>query len=65
MSWCRDSLTAQEVDETFSGETLSEEEKYFRRTAFIKTKISRKVINIESGFLANRIDELYPELFER
>lgn len=65
MSWCRDSLTAQEVDETFSGETLFEEEKYFRRTAFIKTKISRKFINIESGFLDNLIDEFYPELFEK
>lgn len=63
MDWCRGNLTAGEVDESFSEEELAEEEKYFRRTAYIKARISHKFINIESDFLDNLIDELYPELF--
>lgn len=64
MSWCRESLQAQEIDAQISEEGLSEEEKYFKRTEQIKKQISEKFLNIEEGFLDHLVDEFYPELFE-
>lgn len=63
MEWCRENLTAEQIDDTLALETLSEEEKYFRRTEHIKALISRNFINIDDGFLDNLIDEFYPEIF--
>lgn len=65
MSWCRENLTAQEIDSSVFDETLmeSEEEKYFKRTEFIRNQIGQRFINIEEGFLDSLIDEFYPEVF--
>lgn len=69
MSWCRGNLTAEEIDaailEDILEETLpeSEEEKYFKRTEFIRNQIGQRFINIEEGFLDSLIDEFYPEVF--
>ena len=59
MEWCRDRLTAEQIDDTLTLETLTEEEKYFRRTEHIKNLISHNFINIDEGFLDNLIDEFY------
>ena len=63
MEWCRDRLTAEQIDDTLTLETLTEEEKYFRRTEHIKNLISHNFINIDEGFLDNLIDEFYAEIF--
>lgn len=69
MRWCGEYLTAEKVDEMFAQESftkeeLSDEEKYFKRTEYMRYLISQKFINIEGGFLDNLIDELYPGIFE-
>ena len=63
MEWCRDRLTAEQIDDPLTLETLTEEEKYFRRTEHIKNLISHNFINIDEGFLDNLIDEFYAEIF--
>lgn len=63
MNWCRENLTAQKVDEAIPEEELSEEEKYFKRTEYIRNQIGQKFINIDEGFLDYLIDEFYPEIF--
>lgn len=63
MSWCRENLSVEGIDTAVAGEELSEEEKYFKRTEYIRNQIGQKFINIEEGFLDYLIDEFYPEIF--
>lgn len=63
MSWCRESLTAEGIDADLVDVELSEEEKYFKRTEYIRNQIGQKFINIDEGFLDYLIDEFYPEVF--
>lgn len=64
MNWCRENLTAENIDNGLSLADTAEEEKYFKRTELIRERISHSFINIEEGFLDNLIDEFYPEIFE-
>lgn len=63
LNWCRNNLTADSIDAELSEEEQTEEEKYFKRTAYIRNEIGQKFINIEEGFLDQLIDEFYPEIF--
>lgn len=63
MGWCRNNLTAEKIDAGLLEEDGTEEEKYFKRTEYIRNEIGQKFINIEDGFLEQLIDEFYPEIF--
>lgn len=63
MNWCRSNLNAEVIDAELSEEDGTEEEKYFKRTEYIRNEIGQKFINIEDGFLEQLIDEFYPEIF--
>ena len=63
--WCKETINAEELDnELFSdGEDLPEEEKYFKRTALLKNKISNQFLNLDESFLDSLADELYEDIF--
>lgn len=65
--WCLENLKGEELDkELFAPcEELSEEEKYFRRNALLKEKISTQFMNLEDSFLDNLADDLYGEIFTK
>lgn len=64
--WCLADMSAESVDELLSEEdkALSEEMKYFKRTALMKKLISEKFLNLDEAYLEHFIDEIYPEIFE-
>lgn len=64
MNWSRENLDAGRVDASLPDGTFSEEENYFRRTAYMKEQIAQSFVNLEDGFLDNLIEELYAEIFE-
>ena len=64
MNWSRENLDAERIDAGLPAAAVSEEENYFRRTAYMKEQISQSFVNLEDGFLDNLIEELYAEIFE-
>ena len=46
-------------------EELSEEEKYFKRSALLKEKISNQFMNLDDSFLDNLADDLYGDIFTK
>lgn len=62
--WCRENLSAEQIDEDlFDKEELPEEQKYFMRTDKMKQKIESKFMNLEEAFLDHFVDEYYQEIF--
>lgn len=64
--WCLETLLPDELDaELFTDkDSVSEEEKYFKRTVLVKEKISQKFMNLDAAFLDHFVDEIYADIFE-
>lgn len=64
--WCLDNFNSYEIDvELFGGEDITEEEKYFRRTSYMKKRICKQFVNLNEDFLDHYLDEIYTEIFEQ
>lgn len=62
--WCLENIKAVEIDEEITAAEVSEEEKYFKRTSWMKDKISKQFLNLDEAFLDNFVDEIYDKVFE-
>ena len=75
--WCKENLKAEDMDAEIFKENsntddsiideaceFTEEMKYFKRTSFMKEKISEKFMNLDEAFLDNFIDEIYAVIYE-
>lgn len=63
-SWCTENLKPEGIDEAVLSEEVAEEEKYFRRTSYMKEKITEKFLNLDEAFLDNLVDEMYTGIYE-
>ena len=64
-TWCLENFNTYEIDvELFGGEEISEEEKYFRRIAYMKYHICKQFVNLNEDFLDHILDEIYTVIFE-
>lgn len=64
-TWCISNFNTYEIDvELFGGEDISDEEKYFRRIAYMKFHICKQFVNLNEDFLEHILDEIYTEVFE-
>lgn len=76
LNWCLENLNGQTVDagiwgagtdggaEEEDGQRLSEELKYFKRTAAIREAISQKFMNLDDAFVEQLIDDFYGKIYE-
>ncbi|MBQ9136784.1 MAG: hypothetical protein IJX66_11915 [Lachnospiraceae bacterium] len=57
-------VDVKEADDTedVSAE-IPEEEKYFKRTSYMKEKITEKFLNLDEAFLDNFVDEMYTNIY--
>lgn len=62
--WCKDNLSAEEIDRELFEEGTPEEQKYFKRTDRMKKIINDKFMNLDEALLEHFVDEYYQELFE-
>ncbi len=66
--WCERNLNAEQIDaglfDDTTGQTIAEEQKYFKRSDRMKTIISDNFMNLDEAFLEHFVDEYYQELFE-
>ncbi len=66
--WCERNLKAEQIDaglfDDTTGQTIAEEQKYFKRSDRMKTIISDNFMNLDEAFLEHFVDEYYQELFE-
>lgn len=62
--WCLENFKAEEIDRTVGGEEMPEEEKYFQRTAYMRSRISGQFLNLDTAFLENFVDDIYGRIFE-
>ncbi len=62
--WCLESLDKAEIDSELEQEKLDEEEKYFRRTKWMKDKIQNQFLNLDEAFLEYFVDDIYDDIFE-
>lgn len=61
--WCDENLTSSKVDSSIPDLPEEEELRYFKRTEQIRSMISKNFLNLESGYLENFVDEIYPDIF--
>ena len=62
--WCRENLSAEQIDSSLALEDMAEEQKYFRRADRMKEIINNKFLNLDQGLLEHFVDGYYQELFE-
>ena len=66
--WCERNLNAEQIDaglfDDTTGQTIAEEQKYFKRSDRMKTIISDNFMNLDEAFLEHFVDEYYQEIFE-
>lgn len=62
--WCRENMTAEQIDRGLFDEAMSDEQKYFKRTDKMKAIINDKFLNLDQGLLEHFVDEYYQGLFE-
>lgn len=62
--WCRENLSAEQIDSGLALEDMAEEQKYFRRADRMKEIINNKFLNLDQGLLEHFVDGYYQELFE-
>ncbi len=66
--WCERNLNAEQIDaglfDDTTGQTIAEDQKYFKRSDRMKTIISDNFMNLDEAFLEHFVDEYYQELFE-
>lgn len=64
-TWCLENFNTYEIDvELFGGEEITDEEKYFRRIAYMKFHICKQFVNLNEEFLDHILDEIYTVIFE-
>ena len=64
LAWCRDHLLAEEIDASIKELPESEEERYFKRTERIRSRIVQDYGNLDEGWLESFVDEIYTEYFD-
>lgn len=58
-AWCRDNLTAENVDAELAGAKADPQEiLYFRRFELIKSRLNHQFVNLDQAFLDQFIDEV-------
>ncbi len=73
--WCMENLKADDIDAKVLNETDDSENTdsdaenevelmYFKRTSYMKNKLTEKFMNLDEAFLDNFIDEMYTNIFE-
>ncbi|MCH5274374.1 MAG: hypothetical protein J1E65_00945 [Lachnospiraceae bacterium] len=62
--WCLENVKAENIDGEITAAEVSDEEKYFKRTSWMKEKISKQFLNLDEAFLENFVDEIYDRVFE-
>lgn len=64
--WCLETLEPEKLDAALftDEESVTEEEKYFKRTSLIKEKIKKQFLNLDEAFLDNFVDDIYEDIFE-
>lgn len=64
--WCREQLTAEQIDAEVANEndleTIPEEILYFKRYEKLKDKLNHQFMNLDQAFLENLIDETVYEM---
>ena len=64
LDWCRENLSAEEIDSKVCTEDMQEEIRYFSRTSYIKEKLNHQFINLDQDFLDQFVDDsVYGMLF--
>lgn len=65
VNWCRENLSADEIDSEVGTQGVGEEELYFGRTAYIRERLNRQFINLDQDFLDKFVDDhIYEMIFE-
>lgn len=65
MTWIKDSLTAQQIDEDAQIEPADADEiRFFKRTENMKIRIAAQFDDLDESFLDSLIETAYQELFE-
>lgn len=62
--WCLENIKAEDAPGEISLSESSEEENYFKRTSWMKEKISKQFLNLDEAFLDNFVDEIYDQVFD-
>ncbi|MGN0385729.1 MAG: hypothetical protein ACI4EX_07585 [Lachnospiraceae bacterium] len=64
--WAKENITKEVVDAEALEDCaeISEEEKYFRRTEVLKSRISKQFMNLDDLFLERFVDEIYSKMYE-
>lgn len=69
LGWCRDHLTADQVDEGLfqqpSEQNMSEEAKYFKRTERMTGRITAQFMNLDEAYVEQLVDDYYQEIFQK
>jgi len=64
LEWCRDNLSAADIDAEVRIGGASEEIAYFKRFSYIKERLNHQFVNLSQGFLDQFIDDyIYDEIF--
>ncbi len=64
LEWCRDNLSAADIDVEVRIGGASEEIAYFKRFSYIKERLNHQFVNLSQGFLDQFIDDyIYDEIF--
>ena len=66
VDWCKENLTAQEVDKMIGATPNTPVEMlYFKRFGYIKFRLNNQFMNLDQGFLDKFIDDyVYDEIFD-
>lgn len=62
--WCLENLDKSQIDGQLDLDSLNEEEKYFKRTQWMREKIQNQFLNLDDAFLDYFIDDIYEDVFE-
>ncbi|MBO5292793.1 MAG: hypothetical protein J6B10_06400 [Lachnospiraceae bacterium] len=68
LSWCRENLTAQSIDEDLflkaEEQNMDEEAKYFKRTERMLGRITAQFMNLDEAYVEQLVDDYYQEVFQ-
>lgn len=57
LDWCRENLSAEDIDREVDAGGESEEVLYFSRTAYIRERLNRQFVNLDQSFLDSFVDD--------
>ena len=63
MEWLKDNAPAQLIEESYAGDGLSEEMKYFERSDFLKKSIKNEFPDFSDDYIQDVTDQYIDELF--